>query len=188
MRYSYGWSRTLANWLLWKEQGYSWIWESVQATGYKCLTCTSLLIYFPHSWMSSRRAPIFHTAPIFIALWRAPIFSVSSRTILTSNTSPPFFQPKFHDCEALTYLVIPATLVRLATLQRGFSNMNVTSSVGVVVVSYSITSDLFSKGVEYLFNVENESEGYYGNLNLLANAPYQDEPSTVHGQPTAHEF
>ena len=76
---------------------------------------------------------------------------------------------------------------------RGFSNMNVTSSVGVVVVSYSImaasdTSDLFSNGVEYLSNVENESEGYYGNLNLLANAPYQDEPSTVHGQPTAHEF
>ena len=76
---------------------------------------------------------------------------------------------------------------------RGFSNMNVTSSVGVVVVSYSImtasdTSDLFSKGVEYLSNVENESEGYCGNLNSLANAPYQDERSTVHGQPTAHEF
>ena len=76
---------------------------------------------------------------------------------------------------------------------RGFSNMNVTSSVGVVFVSYSImaasdTSDLFSKGVEYLSNVENENEGYFGNLNLLANAPYQDEPCTVHGQPTAHEF
>ena len=67
-----------------------------------------------------------------------------------------------------------------------------TSSVGVVVVSYSMaasdTSDLFSKGVEYLSNVENESEGYYGNLNLLANAPYQDEPCTVHAQPPAHEF
>ena len=76
---------------------------------------------------------------------------------------------------------------------RGFSNMNVTSSVGVVAVSYSMmaasdTSDLFSKGVQYLSNVESENEGYYGNLNLLANAPYQDEPCTVQGQPTAHEF
>ena len=51
----------------------------------------------------------------------------------------------------------------------------------------SDTSDLFSKGVEYLSNVENESEGYYGNLNLLANVTYQDEPCTVHGQPPAHK-
>ena len=66
--------------------------------------------------------PAEHTAPIFIALWRAPIFSVSSRTTLNSNTSPPFFQPKLHDCEALTYLVIPATLVRLATLHTYLPN------------------------------------------------------------------
>ena len=50
----------------------------------------------------------------------------------------------------------------------------------------SDTTDAFSKGVEYLSNVENESEGYYGNLNLLANAPYQDEPCTVHGQPPGY--
>ena len=54
----------------------------------------------------------------------------------------------------------------------------------------SDTSDLFSKGVEYLSKVENESEGFYGNLNLnlLANASYQDEPRTVHGQPHAYEL
>ena len=50
---------------------------------------------------------------------------------------------------------------------RGFSNMNVTSSVGVVVVSYSImaasdTSDLFSKGVEYLSNVETKVKDTMG--------------------------
>ena len=33
----------------------------------------------------------------------------------------------------------------------------------------SDTSDIFSKGVEYLPNVESESKGYYGDLNSLAN-------------------
>ena len=50
----------------------------------------------------------------------------------------------------------------------------------------SDTSDLFSKGVEYLPNVKSESAGNYGNF--IANASYQDEPHTVHGQPPAYEF
>ena len=52
----------------------------------------------------------------------------------------------------------------------------------------SDTSDLLSKGVKQLSSVDNESEGYFGNLNLLPNAPHQDEHLTVHGQIPAREF
>ena len=74
--------------------------------------------------------------------------------------------------------------------------MNVTSLVGVVFVSSSLnrnmaekdTSDFLSEGAESMASVDSESEGDYGNVNLLPNAPYQDEPPAVPGQQPAFEF
>ena len=73
--------------------------------------------------------------------------------------------------------------------------MNVTSSLGVVIVSYSLntmaasgTSDVWSEEDESLPSVDSESEGDYGNVDLHANLPYQDEPLAVPGQPPAFTF
>ena len=58
---------------------------------------------------------------------------------------------------------------------RGFSNIIVTSSVGVVVscspnkMATNDTSDILSEGAASLSSVDSESEGDYGIVDLHAN-------------------